>query len=80
MTQTLFWVGMVVIALGIGLGYWDLRDRLARIESDLKHLYYELGPPRRQNPVSERLLPDGLSGRRPLQGQSSPAINGLVAS
>jgi hypothetical protein len=36
MTQALFWVGIVVIALGMGLGYWDLRDRLSRIESDLK--------------------------------------------
>lgn len=43
MTQALFWVGMVAIVLGVGFGYWDLRDRLGRIESDLKHLYHELG-------------------------------------
>lgn len=43
MTQALFWLGIVVIALGMGLGYWDLRDRLSHIESDLNYLYHELG-------------------------------------
>lgn len=58
MTQAQFWTVIAVIVLGMGLSYWDLRDRLGRIESDIKHFYHERDKdrPTSSEPVS------GLSG------------------
>jgi hypothetical protein len=43
MSNGQFWGGIAVVMIGMALSYYDLRDRLGRIEGDLKQFYRDMG-------------------------------------